>query len=325
MLTRYPEARSRDLNQLEASFFANAMGNRVDLPNGQPENLFLANAARFKDGALVFAPYGFPIGLGFDAVDFIRLHYQSDRASEVFLDGKPMENAASRSGYLVVNDRPWYGRYANGLDQLTLRVPATTLQRKLNALIGSDARRVELRQPSAADPRLAEELRASVFRFAGELDNADAPFVESLVTCWIDSLSLALLTCLGDEALASDRTPAAPSTVQLGRVEQYLVAHYAEPLTVETLAEVSGVSAQSVMWYFRSKHDCTPQQYVERVRLQMARLKLRLYPSNDTVEMVALQCGFGSTAAFVQAYQKTFGLPPLPKIARREPTRLDEE
>src|SRR5437773_7353907 len=61
-------------------------------------------------------------------------------------------------------------------------------------------------------------------------------------------------TCLCEQFVEAERSPAAPSAVQLGQVEQYIVANYAKPLTVETLAEISGVSAQSVLSHFRSRY-----------------------------------------------------------------------
>jgi AraC-like DNA-binding protein len=314
MLTRYLECRSRDLNEIEAAFTANANGERIDLPGGQPTSEFIANAARFDDGELIFARYDSPITLRFHGVDCIRLLYPTDKASTVVVDGQAMENGPSRPGCLVNDNRPSRGHHADGLQQLSLRIPTATLRRKLAALLGSDGAVLDLRQPSAADPRRAECLRAAVFRFANELDIADARFLPSLVTSSIDKLCLDILTCLDSDA---GRRPAAPSAVQLGQVEQYLVAHYAEPLTVETLAAISGIGAASVLGYFHARYQCSPQQYLERVRVEMAHLKLRLFPTSETVESIALQCGFPSPRAFRLAYQKKFGVPPAPKTARR--------
>jgi len=112
--------------------------------------------------------------------------------------------------------------------------------------------------------------------------------------------------------LEPDRAPAAPSDLQLGRVEQYIVANFSRPLTVETLAEISGVSAGSVFRYFRSRYGCTPHEYLGKIRLEMAYVRLLSCPDTNTVTSVALQCGFPSLSQFEQAYRKRFGERPSP-------------
>src|SRR5262249_32798374 len=160
-------------------------------------------------------------------------------------------------------------RHAAELEDLAVRIPATTLQRKLSAYLGSDRQALDLLRPSAADPRGAEELRCTIFGVTAAMENVGDPFLPNLAVTSLYELSLRLFTGCSQEVLAAERKPAAPSTVQLGRIEQYLVAHYAEPVTLEILANISGVSARSVIWYFRMRYGCMPRQYLERVRLQM--------------------------------------------------------
>jgi transcriptional regulator GlxA family with amidase domain len=123
-----------------------------------------------------------------------------------------------------------------------------------------------------------------------------------------------ILTCLSEQYLEAERSPAAPSAVQLGRVEQYIVANYGQSLTVETLAEISGVSARSVFRHFRSRYDCTPHQYLERIRLEMSYVKLLACRDKESVGSVALDCGFQSLRHFEQAYRNQFGERPVPKL-----------
>jgi transcriptional regulator GlxA family with amidase domain len=153
-----------------------------------------------------------------------------------------------------------------------------------------------------------------IFDLTRAVESAEQRFLPNLVTASLDDISLRLFTCFSPKILAAESSPAAPSTVQLGRVEQYLVAHYSEPVTLERLADISGVSARSVVWYFRIRYGCTPQRYLERVRLQMAHLQLRVF-SGNSVESVALQCGFPSLAAFKCSYAQQFGMPPVPRFS----------
>jgi AraC-like DNA-binding protein len=311
MLKSYPECRSRDINVIEAALMTNAYGVRVDLPTGRPADELIANAARFNEAALIFSSYQSPIAFGFKAADCIRLVYQISNVSDVLLDGRAIANASSPAGYLIPHDRPWSVRHPTGYRNLSVRVGNETLERKLSAFLGSDRARLDLRQPSMTDGRRALLLREAVFNFARELDVVDRRFLPLLVTAATEEICIAILTGLCEQFLEAERSPAAPSAVQLGQVEQYIVANYAKPLTVETLAEIAGVSAQSVLRHFRARYDCTPHDYLGRIRLEMARLAIPLAPDESAVTSVALSCGFPSLNSFEQAYRGAFGELPV--------------
>jgi AraC-like DNA-binding protein len=316
MLKSYPECRSRDINVIEAALMANAYGVRVDLPGGHPADELIANAARFNEAVLTFSSYESPITFGFKAADCVRLVYQISKISDVLLDGSAIANASSPGGYLIPHDRPWSVRHPTGYRNLSVRVATETLERKLSAFLGSDRGRLDLRQPSLSDDRRALRLREAVFNFARELDTVDRRFLPLLVTTATEDIFMGMLTCLSDRLLEAERSPAAPSAVQLGQVEQYIVANYAKPLTVETLAEISGVGARSVLRHFRSRYDCTPHEYLGRIRLEMARFTLPVFADENSLTSVALSCGFPSLSCFEQAYRGAFGELPVSREQR---------
>jgi AraC-like DNA-binding protein len=196
-----------------------------------------------------------------------------------------------------------------------LRIAADTLRRKLSAFLGVDRVRLDLRQPASAGLSRAL-LRESVLDFAKQLDSVDPQFLPALLAHSIDEISLGILTNLNEQVLEAERSPAAPSAVQLGRVEEYIFANYAKPLTVETLAHVSSVSGRSVFRHFLSRYGCTPHDYLETVRLDMARARLPAYRDRGPVTSIALRCGFPSLNHFVQAYRKRFGEHPSPMLGR---------
>jgi transcriptional regulator GlxA family with amidase domain len=205
----------------------------------------------------------------------------------------------------------------HGFQVLLLRLGTDALQRKLAAFLGAERGRLDLRQPAMADASRAAELRASVFSFARELDVTDRRFLPQLAATATDEICLGVLTGLSEQVLEAERTPAAPSALQLGQVEQYIVANYAKPLTIEALAEISGVSGRSVIDHFLSRYGCTPHAYLERIRLDMAHFSLPGCEDQNAVTLIALQCGFPSLANFERAYRDRFGqLPTLPPAAR---------
>jgi transcriptional regulator GlxA family with amidase domain len=137
----------------------------------------------------------------------------------------------------------------------------------------------------------------------------------------VDEICLAILTSLSEHYLEAGRPPAAPSHVQMERVEQYIVANYQRPLTVEALVEISGVSARSVLRHFLPRHGYTLHDYLARIRLSMAQASLPAYRDEASVASVALRCGFSSVHQFVQAYRNRFGELPTAPLGERPPGR----
>jgi AraC-like DNA-binding protein len=313
MLASYRLIQTSDVNEVEAAWIENSRARSVDVSGAGAAREFVANLARFDDGFLTYCKYDAPIAISFEAADYTRLIYQMRDRNAVFLDGDPTDVSSRRAGLLIPAGRRWQVRHAE-LEDLAVRIPTSTLQRKLSAYLGSNREALNLLQPSVADPRGAEELRQTIFHIAAAIETAGKPFLQNLAISALDEISLRMLTCFSRDILAAESAPKGPSPVQLGWVEQYLVAHYDQLLTLETLASISGVSARSVIWYFRARHGCTPQQYLERVRLQMAHLQLRMF-SGNSVESVALRCGFPSLAAFKRSYQRQFGVPPATRYS----------
>lgn len=63
---------------------------------------------------------------------------------------------------------------------------------------------------------------------------------------------------------ALDVTP-----TEVRRAEDYIEAHWREPLTLEGLAAVSGSNVLSLVRSFKRYRGCTPMQFVEQVRRRM--------------------------------------------------------
>ena len=317
MLQSYPLFRSRNMDEVKAQFLVRGQDSHMELAGRRQRGEFVANAARAQDGMLLYTRYDNPITMGFDASSNIHIGYQVHEVSQVVLEGKAIENGIHHTGCLVPDQMPWSVQNPNGFQVLLLRLGTEALQRKLAAFLGAQPATLDLRQPAMADPGRAARLRASVFNFARELEVADRRFLPQLAATATEAISLGVLTNLSEHVLEAERTPAGPSALQLGQVEQYIVANFAKPLTIETLAEISGVSGRSLFSHFRSRYGCTPHAYLERIRLDMAHFHLPGCEDQNAVTLVALQCGFPSLASFERAYRERFGrLPALPPALR---------
>ncbi|MGW3623068.1 GlxA family transcriptional regulator [Streptomyces sp. NPDC000880] len=98
------------------------------------------------------------------------------------------------------------------------------------------------------------------------------------------------------------------------RVMDTVGADPAAPHSLESLAREVGVSARHLSRLFRSETGTTPGQYLESVRLEAAQALLEA--SNDSVDTVAQESGFGSSETMRRIFQHTLGVAPTAYRAR---------
>ncbi|MCR9163643.1 MAG: GyrI-like domain-containing protein [Nannocystaceae bacterium] len=94
---------------------------------------------------------------------------------------------------------------------------------------------------------------------------------------------------------------------RINRVVDYVEAHLLEPLPLEQLASVAHFSPFHFHRVFRAMIGETPQQFVQRLRLERAALELRRRPDQPVTE-IALESGFASPATFARAFRSAFGV-----------------
>jgi len=98
------------------------------------------------------------------------------------------------------------------------------------------------------------------------------------------------------------------STAQIGRVTRWIRDNYAEPVRVEELARMAGMSAAAFHRHFRAVTRMSPLQFQKRIRLQEARSLLLARP--DDVAGVGHLVGYDSPSQFSREYRRLFGAPP---------------
>jgi AraC family transcriptional regulator, transcriptional activator FtrA len=107
-----------------------------------------------------------------------------------------------------------------------------------------------------------------------------------------------------------------PETDAIAEVLDWALAHLDQPLDVDTLAATATMSPRTFARRFRAATGTTPQRWVTQQRVAAAQ---RLLESTDlSVDAIAADCGFGTTASLrlhfqrqlgtsPQAYRRTFG------------------
>ncbi len=99
--------------------------------------------------------------------------------------------------------------------------------------------------------------------------------------------------------------------------------NYAEPMRIDDLARLSGMSPSAFHRHFRAVTAMSPLQFQKRIRLQEARSLLVSGPGD--IAGIGHRVGYDSPSQFNREYRRMFGVPPGQDAARLrmdgEPTR----
>lgn len=100
-----------------------------------------------------------------------------------------------------------------------------------------------------------------------------------------------------------------PEPVHLRRVEEYILGHAGQAVSIADLTGIARVSSRTLYASFRAHRGCSPMEYLRRHRLQWARSKLLSSP-DQAVSFIAFACGFEHLGRFSTRYRERFGESP---------------
>ena len=100
------------------------------------------------------------------------------------------------------------------------------------------------------------------------------------------------------------------------RVEEFIEANWNQPVSIDAIAEITGISARAIFRAFRRSRGYSPMAFAKKVRLRHAQ-ELLVAPDEDTtVTGIALKCGFANPGHFAREYREVFGHLPSHSLAR---------
>lgn len=148
-----------------------------------------------------------------------------------------------------------------------------------------------------SDPAIAAELRA----LHGLISNGSADMSR-------EELFLSLLSRLGRLFGRSFRPSSSLAGLsRLRDVVDFMEAHYSEPITLDTLGKVAGVSKYHLVRSFSSLIGMPPHRYLETVRVNRARSFLE---SGMPLAEVACSAGFSDQSHLTNCFKKILGITP---------------
>lgn len=113
----------------------------------------------------------------------------------------------------------------------------------------------------------------------------------------------------GQAQFSAHLAPALDRSPKLAALLEWLPGNLDGDLGLEVLAARCGMSPRTFSRQFARQIGCSPGRYVERLRLEAARIQLE--SSDRPIAVIARACGFGHPETLRRAFQRQFGVAPL--------------
>jgi len=189
------------------------------------------------------------------------------------------------------------------MELLNVRRPGTWSLRSMQLPLSS--------QDVAAWRDLSYRYGRAAVRTAGARRIDDLRAVEDRLVSWLARRIVA----------ASGLVELSPSSRQVvERVDAWIRAHAAQPISLDELRTVAGVSARTLQEACLARWGQTPIELVASRRLEIARALLSSGRA-PTVTAAALHSGFSHLGRFSVVYKRAFGESPSETLARTAATR----
>jgi AraC-like DNA-binding protein len=308
--------RTREVEAARHSVLETYGALRFDLAGGAEGFEARANFAPLGDVAICYCQYATGVNLLFPATAMVRQVICLSGSGRSAAGDWRSDVDPQRWSAVVPAGAPVDFRYSAEYRQFVVWIDSGRLDRTFSALWG--APRSGSRFAPGSNPRSATmlALRRAIEFVVAELEIAGresspvalAEMQDLIVTRFLHSHHADLVDRARDALL--------PSRPQMLHLEDYLRAHWNEPLTVERLATIANVGARSIFRYFKQAHGATPLDYMKTMRLQEARRGLQNPQQDTSVSSEALRCGFNNMGHFAKDYRRKFGELPSETLLR---------
>lgn len=146
-----------------------------------------------------------------------------------------------------------------------------------------------------------DEETDELFRKASEANKMPSPYSKGIVQGYISLILGRLLPLL-------HLIPANPNEVSKEeKLIKYCSAHYREPITLNSAADMLGYSPTHLSHLFANKLKIGFSKFITLMRIEDAKKMLR---GDKHITQIALDCGFGSIRNFNRAFKEETGKTP---------------
>jgi AraC-like DNA-binding protein len=316
-LRSFNQVTTSDLSILEAAVNRYYTGTTIELARGVRRLNVVANRCDLNTIGITYGRHEARLRLKIPALQTyaLLLPYNGSAAAES--RGANIE-VLGHFAFVGSTAEPVNLDYATDFEQLVFTVNADAAANKFEALTGERPpgrllfdHSCDFRRPEA------EALRRMIMLLLQRVDTqglsfqplALAEFEQAIIVTFLNALHHNLSHLL-------HRPGRAAASWQVRRAEEYIEANWDQPLTVEALALVTGVSTRSLFLSFQKSRGYSPMDFVKRVRLIHAKALLDRPGEATSVTDVAFACGFGNLGHFANYYRRRLGETPSETLRR---------
>ena len=252
-LDRFPFVRTTDVDEMRETIAKTYSDNKLQLQRGAEGFHAYANHRSLRNIALSYASFGAAVDQDFPAFTAFAQQFRIRGSTEIMVDRAPVQLAPYQS-FILSPEARFKLTHSHDLEHCVLRIDRDALLNKLTALTGRQPRR-DLKFEPIADLRTPEStyLRQLFMFLVDQLGSPECS-VPPLALAELEQTVIVSLLCANrhDESHLLDREPEGTAPWQVRRAEEYIAAHWDQPITVEALAVAAGASARSIFHFFKA-------------------------------------------------------------------------
>lgn len=315
-LDRFPLADTCDLDEMRAVFAHMYTRPTIQLMGRNGTFRTIINCVQISDIKLNYGLYTEDLRMEFPETEFVSQMFPIVGKGEAVVGSTSVAIAADYSAVISASE-PLNIAINAGYERLVLRINSTALTNKLSALTATSINGPLKFQPASNDTRPAAKALRDHFFFLVDKLNTSAELPKLVLAEFEQTLMVMFLHAnQHNYSYLLERASRQSAPRQVRQAEEYIEANWQQAITLEGLAEVTGVSALGLFRSFKKIRGYSPMEFANRVRLSRARELLRRPDATTTVATVASTCGFADLDGFDSDYLRAFSELPSTTLNR---------
>jgi hypothetical protein len=268
-LDRFPAVRSRNVEEMRAMLARIHTGSVFEFEKRVKALDISFNNYELRHIGMSFANYGSAVRLDIPDYDYLSQFYPIKGKGEILIGGTSVSMTQTSSAVASAGVS-FEGRYSADYEQLVLRMRPAAVSNLLSAITGTAVNGALRFDPAPDFARPAARILRDNFMFlVGELSSAAAPLPALVLAEFEQALMVMFLHAnRHNYSHLLERAPPDVAPSQVRRAEEYIESNWDHPISLETLAAVTGVSACSLSRSFKQSRGYSPLEFVKQVRLR---------------------------------------------------------
>ncbi len=275
------------------------------------------NLIKLQETGLAFGATTADLAIDHLAADFIRLQIAHRGRANSSIAGRTTD---INEGQFAITPADVRSRTVceSGHERLTLRLSEPALMQRLTALLGAKPKgELTFEAAIAAAQPYAQSLSRLILFLMEQLNSTASQLPAAVCRELEQAVQLAFLYA-GRHSFSHllESQESMPASWVVRRIEEFIEAHWQEPISIDRLAAEAGVSTRAIFRAFERSRGYSPMAFAKAIRLQRAREMLTSGAPGVSVTAAALKSNFASPSRFAKDYREAFGELPSETILR---------